>query len=136
MGVNRNTWVSANVEVWVWSVCFQLMNLSILNFCLSKIFAVSLFVLLTILHRQTEVRCFNLYDLNHSDSLKNAYSRRLNWKRRLLLFKLLKCSKWRSGLLTVCSFIRIYLQYFHSCLLTSFLKVLQLMMGSDFSCKD
>lgn len=108
--------------------CFQLMNLSILNFLMSKIFVASLYVLLTILHHQTEVRLFNS-QLNHSDSLKNTYSRRLNWK-KLLLFKLLKCSKWRNELLTVCSFIRVYLQYFHSCLLTAFLKAQQLMMDS------
>lgn len=53
---------------------------------MSKIFVVSLYVLLTIFHHQTEMRLFKSHDLTILIPSKNVYSRRLNGKKEVTAF--------------------------------------------------
>lgn len=115
-----------------WSVCIIAFNwwtyLYLISLCQKYLWLLFMYCLL---FYTTRGETLQLTWLNHSDSLKKCLFEEIKLKKKLLLFKLLKCSKWRNELLTVCSFISVYLQYFHSYLLTAFLKAQQLMMDSE-----
>lgn len=62
------------------------MNLFILNFSIPKIFVVSLYVLLIILHHQTELSLFNLHDLTILILSKKCLFKEIKWEKKVTAF--------------------------------------------------